>query len=431
MVPSHHPELLDPYNGCIEGLVTFFAFIDDSWKGVIFPDICKEGEVRSFSFVFEKKCLSYSAKQDMDNIQSGTHVKFKVDTKNWTILDESIEITSHALFRTEEGKSPEKSRSESSKKFSKKSKIGQIVISCAKKKVWVCPWEVDSDSDEECCFHNDWYDSDEEETQICAECNNPKPTSEYCVPGGSQYFKDDNETWYKLLPRSHRPKLFTKEDARKFNEEFAGQHTTVEEILLIAEGEWDGSVEISKIKCPGCKTFRGNLPVGCHARVDHLKTYKFSEWYGLDNIINNRLKSLHVLLSKMPKCSCGLKAIPKAPNNVFWYPVGTTDSRAVFEQNRESIRLEIRGKNPGAVKYDICRTALKPKSDINTGEKIVGEFEFEIIESKEKDNMLCHVVPLIANGCMISYINIVPIYNMCATCQCLDALFTDWQTKPF
>jgi hypothetical protein len=41
--------------------------------------------------------------------------------------------------------------------------------------------------------------------------------------------------------------------------------------------------------------------------------------------------------------------------------------------------------------------------------------------------MLCHIVPIQANGCKSSPDNIRWRLEMCPLCQNLDKLFTDWQ----
>lgn len=190
----------------------------------------------------------------------------------------------------------------------------------------------------------------------------------------------------------------------------SGNHMSVMDI--IAQGDQDfvnSSAKYINKSCPHCLELI-MVEKGCrHASLTQIKRVSFSEWYGLtqgDPRFPPRSSQLKLLLDNIPPCCCsdshkGIGAVPKAPFNVFCMPESPIDQDNKYWN----------GPAVGLV------TENRPL-DIGLG--------FDVITNADK-SMRCHIVPRSAGGCFVNVKNVIFIQHLCATCQCLDALFTLWQ----
>jgi hypothetical protein len=139
----------------------------------------------------------------------------------------------------------------------------------------------------------------------------------------------------------------------------------------------------------------------------------FVDFYRLDPGTTQgqvRRMQLEDLLNTFPPCNCGLSAIPQGRCNVFREMKGhaqTTSARSHFENHKDSIFHNIVGK----------RLLLGPSAILYPS----------ITDVASEQAMLCHIVPIQANGCKSSPDNIRWRLEMCPLCQNLDKLFTNWQ----
>ncbi|WP_164021770.1 hypothetical protein [Pyxidicoccus trucidator] len=191
--------------------------------------------------------------------------------------------------------------------------------------------------------------------------------------------------------------------------EKSAEHHSVEEIIEQGDCGFEKALDLYKDKsCPHCALLGSGEPKGCqHSSVSQLACMRFSEWYGLtegDYRHETRYRQLASLLSGIPRCMCKdsyddmIGAVPKPPHNVFRKLIGNIDPNHSYWNKVSDIVTEKR-----------------PKLKV-----------FEVI-TNVNPSMKCHIVPRSAGGCFINIRNVIWIQHLCPVCQCLDALFTEWQ----
>jgi hypothetical protein len=197
-----------------------------------------------------------------------------------------------------------------------------------------------------------------------------------------------------------------------------GKHTTVKAVLDQATSNVE---EAKKARTSGqCTHCNNNGAKGCN-HISLKVPLTFEQWYFLKEEkgeLTERSKArygeLDYILSNLPACTCvgqPLKAIPRYPCNVFFWVTEEIDLNHHYWNENRSLAAQNR--------KDYTKTQL--------GIEEITLFEPVIKQTEKEKNMLCHVTPRSAGGCFRSGGNVIPLREMCYTCQCLDSLFTDWQ----
>jgi hypothetical protein len=180
----------------------------------------------------------------------------------------------------------------------------------------------------------------------------------------------------------------------------ASERTTVKEVLLREPEEMK-----TESTCSLCKG-------SAHGKGKPLTLMQFYKLDTDDGRASYRRRQLEVLLAINPKCICGLKALPLPERAMYFEQLCDENMRNKFNRARDKI-LELLGE----------------QGEEELEEEQSGSIRrYEMVTTVD-ENMLCHVVPLVAGGCFKSPKNIVPIHGMCPLCQWLDALFTKWQSE--
>jgi hypothetical protein len=279
---------------------------------------------------------------------------------------------------------------------------GRMMLKALRRK-WQCPKE-------DCKAINFWTDlEDDEDVESCTKCNTPRPD-----PHDLTYtYEIDHQSYTWIFTRTNVDKRLISNYVASSSSK---DHHTAEQLILQGDQDFDKSVKKYSESggiCPFCTTSEK----GCrHPTMRNAKRVSFSTFYGLtpkDKRYAVRMKQLQSLLNGAPPCACqgthgGVGAIPKAPYNVF----SIVDKQTIDPNN----------------KYwnnNVAPTLNNARS----GDKVKTTTIYETLPGVIEDpQMKCHIVPRSAGGCFRNPKNVIFVQYLCWTCQCLDKLFTLWQS---
>jgi hypothetical protein len=344
---------------------------------------------------------SFDSDEDSSQTLEGYRVEFELD-KDDMIVEGSLKLIETTDIKTYLDVPLPQLRKYSTEDFSRLVDTKGKQKLCLVSKKWECP---------HCKQVNEWFedtDYEEGEITVCSKCKKDKPNR--LIIDEVNRDSETNITSYKLKPKEEWP---TPENEKRLLENLkktGKKFTSLDDILKKADEKWEESVKLIKQSggCLMCGSKFSSEGKGCGISLSEsaCPMVSFSRYYGLvgaDTFSCNRRKALIEMLSKLEPCICGLRAVPGYPYNVFRMNASVFNARSSFDNKRDKIQIESEKEHKGRF--------------LPAGIKGVEE------------SMLCHVVPLAANGCWQSPKNIVPILAMCKTCQHLDKFFTELQGK--
>ncbi len=162
---------------------------------------------------------------------------------------------------------------------------------------------------------------------------------------------------------------------------------------------------------------------GCCGGAKHSQgvPMTFDEFYGLNEVeANGRLtqkaSERRVFVEKVKNrkehgCTCSGKILPEAPCNVFRKPVTKAEKR----------RIESLHKKNG--------NSYRKRAGIPTNEEALRLFPGKGQDITDKIIQINHLTPKVAGGCATGDGNLQGHFNLCKTCQDMDAQFGRWQSE--